>query len=177
MTPSLIDEASRPTVRERFGAAMASAEAIDVAVTRIRLAALDLTARELGGVRRCRLLLGELDASTLLDAAERASALGRLRAFAASGRLEVRSSGLGAWAPDFCVARGGGGVVSMVGAIYFGNPRLLTGPAFTLVAEEVEWAELLSSRFERLWERGHDVLPAIRRVLDRADGVDGDRSA
>ncbi len=172
MTPVLMDEEARPTVRERFGAAMAGAVSMDVAVARIRLAALDLTERELGGVRRCRLLLGELDASTLLDAAESETARDRLRAFAGSGRLEVRSAGLGAWSPDFCVSRGTAGVVSMVGAIYFGNPRLLTGPAFTLVSAEEDWAALLSVRFDALWERGHDVLPAIRDVLDRADGLE-----
>lgn len=175
--PLLMDESGVPSVRERFGAALSAAVTMDVAVARIRLATLDLTAAELAGVRRCRLLLGELDASTLLDAAESGAARARLRSFAESGRLEVRSAGLAGWSPDFCVARGPIGVTCMVGAIYFGNPRLLTGPAVTLVAEDEEWAGLLSARFDRLWDRGHDVLPAIQAVLARADGMESEPPA
>lgn len=206
---TLMDERARPTLRERLGRHLVRADGADFAVARIRLAALDLTDEEIAGTARWRVLLGELDAAMLLDAWEsvrstrQRDALARLRAFADSGRLQVRSAGLGSWAPDFAVVRsgqdrsggadeedtvagGGGGhtgngrspegqwgpsVLCAVGAIYFGRPRLAVGPSLTVVTSDPEAARRAGARFDELWERAHDVLPAIVDVLDRAHGV------
>lgn len=174
---SLIDERSRPTLRERLGRQLVGAESADFAVARIRLAALDLTEREIGGSGRWRVLLGELDAAMLLEASEGVRAgpptgtLGRLRAFAGSGRLEVRSAGLGSWTPDFAIVRRRPHDVCVAGAIYFGQPRLVMGPSLTVLTRDRAAVRELSLRFEELWERSHDVLPAILEVLERADAV------
>jgi hypothetical protein len=173
----LLDERSLPSLRERIGELLAGADEAAFAVARIRLAVLDLTDREIGRVRRCRVLLGHLDASTLLDAAEgsgpggSAAAMAGLVRFARSGRLEVRSVGLGGWTPDFAVVSGRAGRTGVLGSIQFGNPELVIGPAFTAITANPAMAGFLLSRFDDLWERAHDVLPAILEVLERAHGV------
>lgn len=164
----LLDERAEPPLRSVIGGLMVASETVDFAVARIRLASLDLTAREIAGPRRCRVLLGRLDASTLLDTrAARADAVDGLIRWARSGRLEVRSAGIGAWAPDFSVYRDRSGSRSLLGAHYFGSPQLTVGPSFTVVTEDPASVRLLGARFDGLWERSHDVLPAIVGVLDR----------
>jgi hypothetical protein len=175
---TLLDERSRPPLRERIGQLLASADEAAFAVARIRLAVLDLTDQEIGRVRRCRVLLGQLDASTLLDAADgpgpggSAAAMSGLIRFARSGRLEVRSVGLGGWTPDFAVVTGPAGRTGVLGSIQFGNPELVIGPAFTAITADPSTAGRLLSRFDDLWERAHDVLPAILEVLERAHGLE-----
>lgn len=183
MTPpamTLLDERASPPLRQRVGRLLAGADDAAFAVARIRLAVLDLTDEELASLRRCRVLLGHLDAAALLDASDAAGAPGRaapamarLLRFARGGRLEVRSAGLGGWAPDFAVVRRGEEGIGVVGSIQFGNPELIVGPAFTVVTPASGMVALLEARFDELWERSHDVLPAIRQVLERASGVDG----
>jgi hypothetical protein len=173
----LLDERSRPPLRQRVGHLLASAEEAAFAVARIRLAVLDLSEREIGRLARCRVLLGQLDASMLLDAADRTrpdgagAAIGRLLRFVVSGRLEVRSVGLGAWTPDFGIVTAPGGRIGVLGSIEFGNPELLMGPAFTAITREPDATQRLLARFDELWDGSHDVLPAIREVLERAHGV------
>ncbi|HUG41218.1 MAG TPA: hypothetical protein VMM12_12075 [Longimicrobiales bacterium] len=173
--PLVLDERAPVSVRARIGTLLADAATADFAVARIRLAALDLAAREVARVERCRVLLGTLDAATLLDAAESgpAGAAGRLmvlRSFAASGRLEVRSAGLAGWTPDFSIFRGTG-TTALLGAHYFGAPYPVFGPSFTAIVEQPVSQHLLEVRFEELWRRGHDVLPAIQVVLERAHAL------
>ena len=164
----LLDERSEPPLRTRIGTLMAAADAVDFAVGRIRLANLDLSPEEVDGPARCRVLVGRLDASTLLDAdTARAVAVERLIDWARSGRLAVRSAGIGSWTPDFSVYTGPGGRHCLVGAHYFGSPQLTVGPSFTLFTQHPESVALLDHRFERLWRRSHDVLPAIVGVLER----------
>lgn len=168
MSVRLLDERSSPPLRAVIGRLMTEAETVDFAVARIRLANLDLSAAEIGGPRRCRVLLGQLDASTLLDAeGARGDALRRLADWTASGRLEVRSAGIGAWTPDFSLYGGPRGATSLLGAHYFGSPQLTVGPSFTVITERAETHALLRERFEALWDRSHDVLPAIIAVLER----------
>lgn len=190
----LLDERARPPLRQRIGTLLASADEAAFAVTRIRLAVLDLTEPEIGRIRRCRVLLGQLDASMLLDVTDGADvtdgpdvtdpgrpaasnrarpAMDGLLAFARSGRLEVRSVGLGGWTPDFGVVTGPSGCTGVLGSIQFGNPELVIGPAFTAITTEPETTAALLRRFDELWDGAHDVLPAIREVLERAHGVDG----
>jgi hypothetical protein len=189
--PLLVDEQSKPPLRARVGSLLASADDAAFAVARIRLGVLDLTDQELGRLRRCRVLLAHLDASMLLDTAEvpagvpadprsaavggRGSALRRLHAFVTSGRLEVRSAGLGGWKPDFAVLDGESGRTGLVGSIQFGNPELILGPAFTVIVTDPTSISRLAGRFDEIWQLSHDVLPAIREVLER--GYDVERAA
>jgi hypothetical protein len=176
---TLLDERDRPSLRRRIGSLLAGAQEAAFAVARIRLALLDLTDEEVSRLRRCRVLLGQLDASMLLDAAEEAAPLGTgpdlsgLGRFVLSGRLEVRSGGLGTWSPDFGVVSAPGGRTGVFGSIQFGNPELVIGPAFTAVITEPEATRALLARFDELWASAHDVLPAIREVLERAHPMGG----
>jgi hypothetical protein len=178
----LLDERARPTLRQRVGELLSSADEAAFAVARIRLGVLDLSDREVGGIRRCRVLLGQLDAATLLDAAEESkpggprgagAALAGLLRFAVSGRLEVRSAGLAAWSPDFGVVDGRPGRIGLLGSIQFGSPELIIGPAFTAVSADAAITGRLLERFNEMWDASHDVLPAIREVLERAYGARG----
>lgn len=173
--PVVADERDPVPVRSRIGSLLAGAARADFAVARIRLAALDLTAAEVAGVRECRVLIGRLDAGMLLDAREgapegAAERLAVLRAFADSGRLAVRSAGVAGWMPDFSIFHGRT-PSALLGAHYFGAPEPLVGPSFTAVLGDPAAVALLATRFEELWDRGHDVLPAIRPVLERAHAL------
>jgi hypothetical protein len=173
----LLDERTEPPLRQRIGRLMAGAHDAAFALTRVRLAVLDFGDDELGSLRRCRVLLGHLDASILHDTSDSVShrafapSFGRLVRFAASGRLEVRSAGLASWTPDFALIDRDGAPTALLGAIQFGNPELLTGPMFTAAIRDAEAAALLRRRFDDLWEASHDVLPAISQVLQRAHGL------
>jgi hypothetical protein len=176
----LLDERARPSLRERVGRLLASGDDGAFAVARIRLAVLDLDESEIGQIRRCRVLLGQLDASMLADAARgpdtqrEGNRMAGLLRFARSGRLEVRSVGLGGWTPDFAIVSGPSGCTGVIGSIHFGNPELALGPALTVVTSEAEVTQRLLVRFEELWAGAHDVLPAIREVLERAHGLGGE---
>ena len=165
----LVDETVEPTLRESLGQKLQAAERADFAVARIRLAALDLTEAEVAAPIQWRVLLGQLDAAMLLETADGFArpALDRLMALARSGRLQVRSAGLGAWVPDFAVVGGASGMAAAVGAIYFGRPALVSGPSLTVWTEDPEAVRRVRQRFEGLWELSHDVLPAIVDVLER----------
>ena len=167
-TARLLDERSSPSLREVIGGFMVDADTVDFAIARIRLANLDLSDDEVDGPGRTRVLLGHLDASTLLDAGTAPdTAVARLDHWARSGRLAVRSAGIGAWTPDFSVYHRPDGSCCLVGAHYFGNPQLTVGPSFTTVSTDGGAVGLLHHRFDELWERSHDVLPAIIGVRER----------
>jgi hypothetical protein len=196
----LLDERDHLPLRDRIGRLLADADDVAFALARIRLAALDLGDRELGRLSRCRVLLGQLDASMLMDVSAGASAgddadtdtstgaagagdqaapapgspraLLELLRFAASGRLEVRSAGLGGWTPDFAVVRRGQYRTGLLGSIQFGSPELAVGPMFTMLLEDPDATLLLQRRFDEVWRRSHDVLPAIQAVIERASGLD-----
>ncbi len=165
-TLQLLDETSSPELRKVIGRLLKESGTVDMAIGRIRLANLDLTEKEIAGPRQCRVLLGHLDASMLLDAgAARSGAVTRLAHWTRSGRLEVRSAGIGAWTPDFSIYHGAAGVC-LIGAHYFGSPQLIMGPSFTIASRDADVRARLQTRFNGLWERSHDVLPAIARVLE-----------
>jgi hypothetical protein len=178
--PLLLDERASPPLREVIGALLASAREACFAVARVRLAGIDLSASELAGVRRCRVLLGRLDADVLADA-EAAARRGELRrnlqvlaAFLASGRVEVRAAGLEAWVPDFSVFMGlpadavPGGCAAIVGGHYFHRPFPVTGPSLTCVIPGGAAARRAARRFEELWAAAHDVLPVVEDAIARA---------
>lgn len=174
MNLRVVDERSERTLRAVIGELLLDATRADIALAKVRLAALDLTEAEVHGPALCRVLLGQLDASTLADATETRRdrhGLHRLAAWLISDRLEVRSAGLGAWAPDFSVYENTSGThTSLIGAHYFGSPQLAVGPSVTVIDPRAETARLLRGRFEELWARAHDVAPAILAVLERAGG-------
>lgn len=172
------DEGSTRSLRSLIGDLLQRSRTADLALGRVRLAALDLTEAEVQGPTRCRVLLGQLDASTLVDATAlrdagadhptRREALLRLATWLASDRLEVRSAGIGLWTPDFSVFRDPAGATTcLLGAHYFGSPQLTIGPSFTAIVRAADDAALLQLRFEEVWGRGHDVSPAILDVLER----------
>ena len=60
--PQLLDDRSDPDFRETYGMLARRASGLDVALTHIQLATLDLSEAELGKVHRVRLLLAEVSA-------------------------------------------------------------------------------------------------------------------
>jgi hypothetical protein len=104
----LLHEGGAPSVREVIGGLLGAATHADLAVSHVRLDAVELRSDETTRLTRCRFLLQRLDASAVTDFGAGAGN-DRLRAlfdFVASGRVEVRSAGLAAWLPDFSVFRG-----------------------------------------------------------------------
>jgi hypothetical protein len=173
----LLDERSRPPLRAVIGALLASAEEADIAVSRVRIAALDLHSDEVAHVRRCRFLLGRLDAHALgvgpLSAAsgDRRERVAALLRFLRSGNIEVRSAGMCAWTPDFSIFRGlrGGGDITaacLIGAHYFYEPPE-DGPSFTWAVADAAAVQRATVRFEEMWERSHDALPAVLHAIEQ----------
>ncbi|MEX2048718.1 MAG: hypothetical protein WEB90_03995 [Gemmatimonadota bacterium] len=171
----LFDERGRPDFRDVFGALASGASEISVAVTRVRLSTVDLSARELDGVEHLRVLVAEMNALHLdaeargLQAdARRAPNLDRLRALLESGRLEIRSSPLGGWSPDFSVFSGPDGPRAvLIGFHSFERPYPHRGPALASVHGE-DAARLAARRHEEAWVRAHDVGPAVWSILSKA---------
>lgn len=186
---TLVDDTTRPALRERIGRLLAECDRAEIAVGSVRLAALDLTEHETRGVRRCRILLGRLEARTLTEVGVGDAGIDdrmqSLRAFLESGRVEIRSAGLSAWSPDFSIYRGhavppqprsdrgtgdgraGGGATCLIGAHYFHEPPT-NGPAFTTVLTDPQSVATALARFETLWTRSHDVLePVVSAVYRR----------
>jgi hypothetical protein len=172
---ALLDERSRPDFRDVFGALAANATDIAVAVTRVRLSTVDLGERELGRIEHFRVLVAEMsalrldaEARALQDDARRAPHAEKLRTLLESGTLEVRSSPLAGWSPDFTVFAGPGGPTALlVGFHAFERPYPHRGPAFAAVHGPAA-ARLAARRHEEIWERAHDVGPAVWSILSKA---------
>ena len=170
---ALVDERHEPPLRETLGRLLASARTADIAITHLRLAGLDLSPSEAGGLERCRVLLGHMDATVLFDAGSGPAAthqhLALLHAFAKSGRLEIRTAPHHVWNPDFSVfsGLGGNGRAALVGAHYFGRPYPRYGLAFTCVLTSDGAVHACARRFAELWAAGYDVLPVVIDTLER----------
>jgi hypothetical protein len=171
----IIDERTRPPFRQRLGALLRAAHHADFAVTRIRIAGIDLDDDEIRGLARCRVLVAHLNADTLAEAAdagmlrpEHRRNLGVLLRFVDSGRLQLRAAGLGGWVPDFSVLRTDGDSTLVLGAHYFGRPYPTVGPSFTCITRDPQAVRTAARRFEELWDEARDVLPAIRGTLELA---------
>lgn len=168
-SPTLLDESSEPSLRSTLGALLANATAADLAIRRIRLARIDLSAAELGPLQACRVLVGRLDAGSLHDLPPDNQhlllALHRLLRFATSGRLAVRVAPTSGWNPDFSIFHhtrpAPHAATCLVGSHYFHEPDPPDGPAFTGVFDEPAAVRLTQLRFDRLWDAGYDVLPAV----------------
>jgi hypothetical protein len=173
--PRLLDERTRPDFRDCFGALARSADALDLAITRVRLTTIRLEVGELAGLRRMRLLLAEVRAPRLdAEAHEALRDPGRsvtvrhLINQLERGRLQVRAAPLGGWSPDFSVFhRDRRPVGALLGAHWLERPYPYRGPAWAVWLGPAD-ARRTSARFDELWNRSHDVSPALRRLLERA---------
>ena len=162
--------------RETYGVLARRARGLDVALTHIRLATLDLSEAELGSVHRVRLLLAEVSAAALdaeahavLHQPKVAENLRRLAAIVHLGRIEVRSAPLGGWAPDFSVFRDHDGPFALlVGPHRFDGSALHRGPELASLHGAAAAAQT-AQRFGEIWEQAHDISPAIVGILTRAD--------
>jgi hypothetical protein len=173
-TTDIIDEHAQPPLRRRLGRLLHDAHYADFAVTRIRIAGIDLDDDEIAGLTRCRVLVAHLNADTLAEAAdagmlrpEHRRNLRVLLRFVDSGRLQLRAAGVGAWVPDFSVFHGDADAL-ILGAHYFGRTYPAVGPSFTCITRETAAVRTAARRFEDLWHEGRDVLPAIRGTLELA---------
>ena len=170
---SLIDDASQPSLRVHIGRLLSTCARADIAVGHVRLSALDLAGDETRGIRQCRMLLGRLEARALTDFGfvdERSDErLHALLDFLDSGRVEIRSAGLGAWSPDFSIYRGlsvgAHDSACLIGAHYFRDPITANGPSFTVLLDDADSVERALGRFEALWERSHDVLEPVTAAI------------
>jgi hypothetical protein len=172
----LLDERSQPPLRAVIGALLGSAREADIAVMHVRIAALDLHADELTHLRKCRILLGKLDAQALMAtgpvSANRTDRVAALLRFLRSGTVEIRSAGMSAWSTDFSVYRGitGGSTspsVCLVGAHYFQEPPVRGGPTFTWAVDEPAAVRRATQRFEEVWQESHDVLLAVIHTIEQ----------
>ena len=171
----LFDERRRPDFRDVFGALAKGATDLATAVQRVRLSTVDLSRAELERVESFRVLVAEMnalhldaDARGLQSDARRAPNAELLRELLESGRLEVRSSPLAGWTPDFTVFAGPAGPHAVLtGLHWFERPYPHRGPALGAVHGEVA-ARLAARRHEEAWERAHDVGPAVWNILSKA---------
>jgi hypothetical protein len=174
----LLDERSRPDFRSVFGALAQGSTDIAVAVTRVRLSTLDLTHAELERVETMRVLLTELNALTLDAEARliradpgRAWRIELFRLMLEQGRLEIRSAPLGGWSPDFTVFADPGGPHALLkGLHWFERPYPHRGPALASV-HFGDAARLAARRHLDVWNRAHDVGPAVWNILSKAERV------
>lgn len=173
--PRLLDERDDPGFPARFQRLASRSDAIDVALTRVRLTTLQLDVGALAGVGRMRVLLAEVRAPRL-DAEAHEALLDPTRAVTVRhlieelgrSRLLLRAAPLGGWSPDFSVFhRGQRPVASLIGAHWLERPYPYRGPAWALELGAADAART-AARFDELWARSHDVSDALRRLLERA---------
>jgi hypothetical protein len=172
----LLDERGRPDFRDVFGALVRRSVDVATAVTRVRLATLDLSADDLASTQSLRVLVTELNALTLGSEARliqadprRAPRVALFRSLLEDGRLEVRSAPLGGWAPDFSVfSTAEGPWAVLIGQHWFERPYPHRGPALGSVHFE-DAARLAARRHAQLWDRAHDVGPAVWNILSKAE--------
>lgn len=170
----LIDERGRPDFRDVFGALAARSVDVATAITRVRLSTVNLTA-EMEGLEHFRVVVAELNALQLDAEARaihadprRAPRVDVLREMLEAGRLEIRSAPLGGWSPDFTVfSRAEGPIAVLSGVHWFERPYPHRGPALATL-HHGDAARLAARRHEELWERAHDVGPAVWSILSKA---------
>ncbi|HEY0671226.1 MAG TPA: hypothetical protein VGD27_03110 [Longimicrobiales bacterium] len=159
----VLDEFTRPSMRETFSTLMAASAHVDMAVAHMRLAGIDIQPGEIGSLRRLRLVMGKLDADALLQTESRPlEQLQRLRALVHSGLLQVRTIPRFQWRPDFTVFDR----AVLVGAHYNELPYPVDGVALTCVLTDESAIRRCARRFEHMWQLGYDVLPVVTQMLD-----------
>lgn len=176
----VLDDRSGPDARTALGKLIARASHADIAVDRVRLAAIDFRDSDLARLQVCRVILGRLDVHSLIDAAESASRapaaavnVDVLMRFIMAGRLQLRSAGASRWRPDFCVLRGPGlrtvtasQALALIGHLGIGAGAE-RGPDLTCVVSGAAAVRKAGDAFERLWADGHDVLDVVSETLQR----------
>lgn len=187
----LLDDRSRPDFRDTYEAHIRRSVRLDAALGRIRLGGVTLGERELGGLERVRLLVGEIRALTLAAEADAMAAdrdrrprLRLLLSLLRGRRLFVRIAPLAGWDPDFSVftrARPHGSAdgenarsVLMVGPHWFDRPYSHPGPALGVVLEGPP-AVRAGARFDELWAGAHDLRHPVEAVLADALRREPDR--
>jgi hypothetical protein len=172
--PSLLDERNPDSFRKVFGRLLSGSQALDSAIGRIRLSGVDLSAGELEGLRRLRIVVSELNAQTLEEEAfalsldpEKRVILRRIQDLLRTERLELRSSPLAGWSPDFSIFyQKGDPVALLMGLHWVLQPFPHRGPAW-LACFGPEAARQASSRFAELWDSGHEIGPPVLELLQR----------
>ncbi len=173
-TPALLDEHSTVDFRRVFGGLLSRSSSADTAILRIRLGAVDLSSEELAGIRKLRVLVAEANAQAVegevyamaVDPTKRAN-LQRVLGLLREDVLEIRSSPLGGWSPDFSVFLNGSdphGV--LVGPHWFHRPFPHRGPAWAARFGAAE-ARRAARRFHELWTQAHDIGSAIHRLMEQ----------
>jgi hypothetical protein len=161
---TVLDEFTRPTMRETLGVLMSASTNVDMAIKGLRLAGISVIESEVGSLRRMRVVMGKLDADALLQSQSRPVAqLTRLRAFALSGVLEIRTVPRFRWDPDFSIYDD---KAALIGAHYTDLPYPGDGIALTCVVANPSAVRRCAERFEQMWEAGYDVLPVVIETLD-----------
>jgi hypothetical protein len=173
--PALVDERSPIPFRTLFGRLLSNSTELDTAILRVRLSGVDLSERELAGLHRLRILVAEINAKTLeeeafalfMDPGKRET-LGRIQGLLHGGRLELRSAPLAGWSPDFSVFSDPSGPRALfLGLHWMLRPFPHRGPAW-LACFGPQEAHRAHRRFEELWEKAHEIGPAVLRLLERA---------
>jgi len=172
--PLLLDERSPTHFRALFGDLLSQSSAVDAAILRVRLSAVDLSAQELVDVRRLRVLVSEVNAQTVegeafalvMDPAKRDN-LNLVLGLLQKGVMEIRSAPLGGWSPDFSVFSNHRGPRSLLlGLHWFHRPFPHRGPAWAALFGTEE-AERARARFQAIWAEAHDIGPAVQRLMER----------
>jgi len=168
----LLDERSTTSFRSLFGDLLSRSSAVDTAILQIRLGAVDLSARELTGLHRLRVLVAEVNARTVegeayalvMDPVKREN-LNRVLNLLQTGVMEIRSAPLGGWSPDFTVFSADQCPHSLLmGLHWFHRPFPHRGPAWA-VRFGAEEASMAHDRFHELWAGAHDIGPAVLRLM------------
>ena len=172
---ALIDERGPASFRTLFGNFLSRSQTIETAILNVRLSAVDLSAQELEGLQRLRVLVAGADAQTVegeayalaMDPMKREN-LSRLLGLLQTGVMEIRLAPLGGWSPDFSVFSDDEGPQSLLlGLHWFHRPFPYRGPAWAahFGPEEASRAHL---RFQELWAGSHNIGPAVRKLMERA---------
>lgn len=182
MCTALLDQAGDPSVRATILRLLANAASADLAISHVRLGALDLGESRLEQVH-CRILLASIDCASIsrqpLSPGGGAPRLERVLELALSGRLQARCSGLSRWSPDFSVYRAVGPDsrdLALLGGHYF-RALFTHGTVITAVLRERAHVQRLARHFEELWVGAYDVLPLIVESLRSAQTFASDASS
>ncbi len=179
-TPAFVfDDDASPGARAVLRFLLRHAHVVDLAVSNIRLAALSFAREDLVGVRSARVLIAGFDNLGLLNAVDaaadlpaHAAGLAVLHGFLASGRLEIRSSGVQRWTPDFCIAGGPplarwfpDGAASLIGNLGLGAAHPYRRPLLTSLLTGRRSIRTVRRGFERVWMAGHDIRAVVAEAL------------
>lgn len=172
---ALLDERRRPDFRDVFGRLLAESSDVATAITRVRLSTVFLSPEEVRGLVSFRVLVAEVNAITLDAEArmlenhpKRAPNLRLIADLLREGRLEIRSSPLAGWHPDFTVfGRASKARAVVIGPHWFERPYPHRGPAFGAVYFG-DGASVARRRHDELWEGAHDIGDAVAGILSRA---------